>query len=207
MLVSNSNRPGKIGVRRKGRRFGLWCCIAAALTFASPCGASTSTTQAYQDWSLSCAAGGGDTDNEIPPCEIVQIVRPHDSDTPILQLAFAYNARRNAYGVYLVLPKDTRLSGGLVVRLDGVVDLDYQVARCDADACISEKLINDGEMTLFKDAGKGFVAMVKGDGTLRSIPLSFTGFSEALAAMVSLNEKWAKQRPHFRNMKGEKPKV
>ncbi len=190
MSAPNNCQPRAAHGRLYGRLFSLLGTLAV-LVFTSPSGASTLAIEVYQNWSLRCAAEGGGPNNQIPPCEIVQVVRPRDGDAPVLQLAFAYNAKRGVYGVYLVLPNDIRMSGGLVVRLDGAVDLDYRVVWCDGTACISEKLSGEGEIALFKGAGKGFVAVVDGDGSLQTIPLSFLGFNQALTAMIDLNRKWA----------------
>ncbi len=91
-----------------------------------------------------------------------------------------------------MLPLGILVAGGVLIRIDDKPDLtDFAITRCEAAGCFVERMLVTKDLKPFETGSKGIIAVMDRDSKPLVIPLSFSGFSEALATMVRRNTQWA----------------
>ena len=195
MSVSQNNHWLR-SARRKTRLFSMLGLLGGLVAGGTPAANAEpgGEVKTIGDWSLVCPKDHSGGVDRLPPCEIVQTVRARRDSQSAVRLAFAHSGARDAFGMHLTLPGDTRASGGVVIRLNDSIDLQYPVSVCESGRCTSEKLIGAKEMAYLRRAHNGFVATVDANANLKRIPLSFSGFNEALDEMARRNRQWARMQ-------------
>lgn len=144
-------------------------------------------SEVYGDWTVRCVPR-----ENLPPCDIVQFAKHRESGTQIMQFSVAYGGKGDSYGVQIILPLGILVAGGVLIRIDDETDLtDFAITRCEAVGCFVERMLLSKDIKPFETGSKGIIAVMDRDSRPLVIPLSFSGFSEALATMVRRNTEWA----------------
>ncbi|MCW2406956.1 invasion protein IalB [Sphingobium sp. B1D7B] len=164
---------------------------APAQAAAAPTTGAAPTVDRFGDWSVVCAVREG-----LPPCEVVQAVRRKDDDDKLLRFSFAYAGRDDRYGVQYQVPLGVLVQPEALVRLDDKTDVPgYRITRCEADGCYIDRVVTRADLEPFYKAQKGLIAVADRTGQALVLPLSLNGFADAMKAMVSRNEEWARKHP------------
>ena len=104
----------------------------------------------------------------------------------------AHAGRQAAYGVQIMVPLGVRLTDGVAIRVDEGSPLDgFKFTRCEAGGCYIERVVTADTLEPFKAGNTGILAVIDRSGQPLVIPLSFKGFTKALAAMSEHNRQWA----------------
>ena len=141
----------------------------------------------FGDWGVRC-----ESRETSPPCDMVQVATQNDTGDLVMQFSIAHAGYREAYGIQFVVPLNVLITAGVTLRIDeGPVLPGYGFTRCDQGGCFVERLIDNGELEVFRAGETGLLRVVRHTGVPLTIPLSFTGFSEALNTMTARNRAWA----------------
>ena len=151
-----------------------------------------SINQNVGDWVVRCVL----TSVKSPaPCEVLQSTVNKDNQQRISSLSIAYVPSRETYAMQIVVPTGVALAKGLTLAppLNAV-----KFTRCERDGCYVEMLIDNAAITSLAGAGKGATIGVVGYGRANEIklPVSLTGFPEAMDRMKSLARERAVALPN-----------
>ncbi len=179
----------------------LWATAAMIMTAPQtkapfPPTAATSPAAAglsdrYSDWSVLCADRP-----DLPPCEAVQGVQRKEGGEAPLRFSFAYAGQGDRYGVQFQVPLGILVQTAPLIRLDDKTDLtDFRITRCEAEGCFIDRVMTRAELEPFFKATKGLIAVADRTGKPLVLPLSTSGFPQAMQVMTQRNEAWAKAHP------------
>lgn len=149
------------------------------------------TSAVYGDWTLRCATPApaanapAGTPAPVKRCEIDQAISIADQPKPVAQLAVSAEASDPGLHLVAALPVGVWLPTAPSFR---VADQDDPLAlafkRCLPNVCLADLALTDGTLSAMgkaKATGKLTFQMNAGKDTV--LPVSFNGFSSALAAL------------------------
>lgn len=149
-----------------------------------------SVNQAVGDWAVRCALT---TVKSPAPCDVIQVAVNQQSKLRVMSFSLAYVPSRDAYAMQVVVPTGVALSRGMALAagtrsLNGV-----KFNRCERDGCYVEMLIDAPTVTALSGAGKSTSISVVAYGKTDpfQLPVSLTGFPEALERMKNLSKERA----------------
>ena len=143
--------------------------------------------EVHEDWSVRCVER-----ESLPPCDMVQFVTHNENGEPVMQFSVAHAGHEDHYGIQIMVPLGVRLSPGVAIRIDDGSLLDgFQFTRCEVAGCFIERLATADVLKPFQAGNAGVLAVLDRRGQPMVIPLSFKGFTRALAAMTERNRQWA----------------
>jgi invasion protein IalB len=155
------------------------------------------TTATYGNWVLRCvqmpghgAADGKATGSSSQTCEVVQTVQVQGQQQPIAQVALGRLPGESdliltaRLPVNISLPGQVRLSGNGKTGTEekGAVLLAWR--RCLAGACVASAKPDATTLALIRSGTEGQIRFADANGTIQSIPLSWTGLDQAITALV-----------------------
>ncbi len=161
---------------------------AIALVLASPAAASDEPkNEIHGDWAVRCVER-----EALPPCDMVQFATHRENGEAVMQFSIAHAGREDAYGMQIMVPLGVRLSGGVAIRVDeGSPMTGFEFTRCEAAGCYIERVVSDEVLEPFRAGDAGVLGVIDRTGEPLVIPLSFRGFTKALATITERNRQWA----------------
>jgi len=200
-----------IGTQGEVRRLGLALAVMAAFATgdagaqtplpkpaAEPAAAGAAasgpaeTTATYGNWVLHCArskpADGGA--EAATSCEIVQTIQVEGQREPFAKLAFGYPSLTERQLIATaVVPVNVALPGRIGLSGNGKAGAEEQGAqalawsRCFSGACFARANAEPGLVDTARKEKAGALRFIDAQGQVVAIPLSWNGFSQALAAL------------------------
>jgi invasion protein IalB len=145
-----------------------------------------SITQNVGDWTVRCVL---ETVKSPAPCDMLQV--GVDSNTKVTRTTFslAYVPSRDAYAMQVMVPPAVSLTRGLVIAAGARSLNGAKFTRCEREGCFVELLTDAAFLTALEGVGKTTKMTYVNygpDATPRDIPVSLTGFPEALDRMKTL---------------------
>jgi invasion protein IalB len=151
-----------------------------------------SESKIYGDWTMECYDVAS-----LSPCNIVQMAINKNNNRRILSLSLAYIPSSDAYALQIVAPLGPDLKKGVSLTAAGETIVQFKFRHCASDGCYIEDQLNASAVENLKKGSAATVSVFAyGDTKAVDIPLSFQGFSDALAEMNTLAKtKAAKPAP------------
>lgn len=144
--------------------------------------APQTTTATYQDWVVRCATPEGSP----RICEAVQGVQVQGQQGLIAQIVLGRVKKDEPVRMIVELPRGVWLQGAVTAQVnEKAAPMTLAYTRC-LNGCLAELELKNDQLNALKAAeGPGIINFV--DGTQRKVqlPLSFKGFSAALAATLA----------------------
>ncbi|NVK35371.1 MAG: invasion associated locus B family protein [Rhodobacteraceae bacterium] len=196
-------------------RFHLPMVLCAAITASLPMATAASaaeqarpasvpnepvnTTATYGNWVLHCvsfAAATGETEGQaghVPKdsCELVQTVQVQGQAQPLLKLAIGRPPGEKALSVTAVLPVNVSIPGRVHISADGKPDdaenggVDLALTRCMPGGCMASAPLGEKMRGLMIAGKQGQLRFADAGSRMIGVPLSWIGFTQALAALDS----------------------
>lgn len=151
------------------------------------------TTATYGNWVLQCVrtSGANTGTNAVDgkSCEIIQSIQVQGQAQPVAQVALGRVAKDAKLQVTVVLPvnitpsKLVRLSGNGKVGADEKGGVDLPWVRCISAACLATSEPTAEFLATVRAVPEGKIRFVDASGQNVELPLSWSGISQALAAL------------------------
>jgi invasion protein IalB len=178
---------------------------AAAPPAAPPAGAAPpadaqqpqfSINQTVGDWVVRCVL---ESVKSPAPCDMLQVTINQQNKQRVSSFSVAYVPSRDSYAMQIIVPTGVALSKGLVLAAGAHSLNGAKFNRCERDGCYVELLTDTATITALSGVGKTTQMTVVGYGTAGKtvpLPVSLTGFPEALDRMKSLAKARAIAAPN-----------
>lgn len=152
-----------------------------------------STTATYGDWVVRCvqlpAPENGKAARASRSCETVQTVQVQGQQQPVAQLAIGRLPEDRSLVVTAVVPVNIAFPGMIHVSGNGKtgseekgsIDLVWQ--KCFAGSCAANGKPDDATLAALRGGTQGQLRFADANGNLVSVPLSWRGLDQALAAL------------------------
>jgi invasion protein IalB len=165
---------------------------APEATPGAPPAQQFSINQNVGDWVVRCVQT---TVKSPAPCEVMQTTVNKDNQQRISSFSIAYVPSRDGYAMQVVVPTGVALTKGLQLgtALNGA-----KFNRCERDGCYVELLIDNTTLGKLSADGKATTIKVSSygpQGKEIALPVSLTGFPEALDRMKTLARERAVALP------------
>ena len=153
----------------------------AAAAAADPTAPQT-TTATYQDWVVRCATPQGGA----KVCEAVQGVQVQGQQGLVAQIVLGRLKKEDPVRLIIELPRGVWLQGAVTVQTsEKAAPMALPYTRC-LNGCLAELELKNDQLNALKAAeGPGIINFVDGTQQKVQLPLSFKGFSAALAASLA----------------------
>src|SRR5262249_43425393 len=137
------------------------------------------------DWAVRCAQT---TVKSPAPCDVIQLTVNQDTKQRIMSFSLAYVPSRDAYAMQVIVPTGVALSKGMSLAAGQRALNGVKFNRCERDGCYVEMLVDAQTVNALAGAGAKTNVTVIGYGqnTEVQLPISLTGFTEALDRMKGL---------------------
>ncbi|RST87917.1 invasion protein [Aquibium carbonis] len=153
------------------------------------------TTATFGDWLLRCvrqpapAGEAGQKSDRLTAqtCEVVQTIKVQGQAQPIAQLAIGRLPDSEQLIMTAVLPVNISLPGqvGVIVDpkapADGAIILEWR--RCAGGSCFADTRPDDGSLRPLRAGEAGQIRFADAGGRIISVPVSWRGLDQALAAL------------------------
>lgn len=142
------------------------------------------TTASFGDWVLRCEAVTGSAKRF---CEVVQIMTQQGETNPIAQVAIGKLAPNEGRRLTVVLPTNIAIGTKplAAVAKAGTPSVELTWQRCKLGACYASALLTDEAISLFNSQSEpGHIVFKDAADRDVSLPLSFRGLPQALAALA-----------------------
>jgi invasion protein IalB len=157
---------------------------AAQTAASSPAAPTPTDVHTYGDWVVRCFAAATES-----PCQMVQAAVKKDTQQTVLMVTIAYAPKTNVYGVQILTPLGVALPKGVTIVRDSYRSKPLPFRRC-VEGCYVETRLDGAVVEALSQPGTASLAMeAAGTGKPISLPLSLTGFTDALAEMKSLAQQ------------------
>ena len=179
-------------------KIALTALLLAAPAFAQDAPATAESAEigktynaaTHGDWALQCVKP--ETKND--PCEIYQVLKTAEgnalADMSIVSLPEGGEA---VAGITIMVPLETFLPGGLVLKVDDQETRTYPFTFCAQPGCFARMGFTQAELDTFKKGSKATLSVVpvaKANQRVE-VSLSLKGFSDAFEAVKASNAKTA----------------
>lgn len=146
-------------------------------------------TQAYKQWTLSCATPAqaqGSTAKPQPFCLIHHEVHPQNDQTKTILIATTrYIGKERTLAMILRLPPVANLQKGVVFNIDKNPGFKAKISSCTADLCTSLFQINDDVLKQLKTGQQMFLAFALTNGQQpMKLVLPLDGYGQAFDALT-----------------------
>jgi invasion protein IalB len=138
--------------------------------------------ESFRDWTVQCQQIEG----EGRACEMVQQVSHGESQQRIMLVSLRLDENDRLVGV-IVTPFGLRLSEGVQILVGETAIARYGFDTCLAEGCFVIAAFGEKEIDAMRAGIDGQVTMMARGGNAVGLPLSFLGFSAALARLGELN--------------------
>ena len=145
-----------------------------------------SINQTVGDWVVRCAL---ETVKSPAPCDMLQVTINQTNKQRVSSFSIAYVKSRDMYAMQIIVPTGVALSKGLVLAAGAKSLNGAKFTRCERDGCYVELLTDPATIAALGGVGKATQITVVGYGSAGKtvpLPVSLTGFPEALDRMKSL---------------------
>ena len=153
------------------------------------------TTATFGDWLLRCvrqpapadAAGQKSDRITAQTCEVVQTVKVQGQTQPIAQLAIGRLPDSEELILTAVLPVNISLPGQVGVIVDpkapaeGAIILEWK--RCAGGSCFADTRPTESSLRPLRTGEAGQIRFADAGGRIVSVPVSWRGLDQALAAL------------------------
>lgn len=140
----------------------------------------------FGDWVVFCA-----NRKDLPPCEAAQAAKRKDTGEQVMRFSIAYSGADDRYGVQFQVPLGIRVQGDVLIRLDDKTDVsNFQITRCEIDGCFIDRIVRLADLKPFYSSSKGIIAVQDREWRPIVMPISFTGYSQAMQYMIEKNTAW-----------------
>jgi invasion protein IalB len=173
------------------RAIGILC--AASMLGGNSTFAQQRTTAIYGDWTLSCVmvATGGKT------CGLVQTRRVGNQSSPISEIGIGRTTQTDPLKVSIQIKPDAWMPSGVKLIGDGNGTIITAIFKwCTSARCVADTDLSDTDIKSLrgqKNPGKLVYTTVSQADV--SIPISFSGFSDALDALQNEYARDSQQSP------------
>lgn len=151
---------------------------ATAQTAAAP----DALRESFRDWTVQCQQIEG----EGRACEMIQQVSHGESQQRIMLVSLRLDSDKRLVGV-IVTPFGLRLSEGVQILVGETAIARYSFDTCLSEGCIVIAAFGEKEIEAMRAGIEGKITMMARGGNAVGLPISFLGFSAALARLRELN--------------------
>lgn len=162
--------------------------VAALLMLGAPLSPALSQFQApdvtvksqHGDWQVACKPPPPGAKNEI--CGLVQTVAAEDDNNIVISVHFQkFSDGKRVIRIYT--PTGVALSMGLGLNIDDKQTLQTGFSRCAQYGCLAQIEPDDKLIDLMRNGKKALVVIYRTQEVGIGIPISLSGFGQALAAL------------------------
>jgi invasion protein IalB len=143
------------------------------------------TTASFGDWLLRCDATAATPARRV--CEVALIVTVQGQTNPIAQIAVGKPSPKESNRLTVVLPPNIAITTRpqVTVAKTGATPIELIWQRCTPAACFASAPLSDESVGIFStQAEPGRVAFKDAADREVALPLSFRGFTQAVAALA-----------------------
>jgi invasion protein IalB len=138
------------------------------------------TSTVYEDWTLVCtfAFGGGNS------CGLVQVQKVKGQSTAISQIGVSRSTRTDPLKISIEIGPNAWVRNGIQLIVSDKSSISAAFKWCNSIRCVADADLSDADIKSLraqKDPGK--IAYKTASQADVSIPVSFSGFREALDAL------------------------
>jgi invasion protein IalB len=134
----------------------------------------------HGDWEVACKAPPPGAKKEI--CALVQTVAAEDDDNVVISMHFLkYSDGTRVLRIFT--PLGVALSKGMRLSIDDAHTIDAAYSRCAQYGCFAQIEPDDKLFELLKTGKRVLVVIYRTQEAGIGIPISLSGFNEALAAL------------------------
>ena len=157
----------------------------AAAAPGAPAAPQFSVNTPVGDWAVRCAQT---TVKSPAPCDVIQLTVNQDTKQRIMSFSLAYVPSRDAYAMQVIVPPGVALSKGMSLAAGQRALNGVKYNRCERDGCYVEMLVDAPTVNALAGAGAKTQVTIVGYGQNNEVqlPISLTGFTEALERMKGL---------------------
>ncbi|WP_347266453.1 invasion associated locus B family protein [Paracoccus sp. (in: a-proteobacteria)] len=140
----------------------------------------------HGDWTLRCMK----TDSGKDPCELYQLLKDKN-DSPVIEVSVLPMTGNVQAVVTFIAPLETDLQAGLGIKIDDGKDARYPFMLCAPVGCISRVGMAEAEMAPLKRGKTATISVLPFGASkeqLVQLPLSLSGFTAGMAALVEANK-------------------
>jgi invasion protein IalB len=147
--------------------------------------------EAFGDWQVRCFKV------ESPaPCDVMQLAISQDTQQRVLSVSIAFVPSRGTYGMQMVVPLGVSLAKGVTLAAGDNSLTGVKYSRCELNGCYIELLAPEETLNALAGMEKTTLEIWGYDATEASqIPLSLTGFSDAMTEMKAQSRRRAVEPP------------
>jgi invasion protein IalB len=165
-----------------------WSCLALFLAMAVPASAPLGQMQTpdlnvksrHGDWEIACKAAPPGARKEI--CALVQTVAAEDDDNVVISVHFLkYSDGTRVLRIFT--PLGVALGKGVRLNIDDTQSVQVSYSRCAQYGCFAQIEPDDRLIELLKTGKRVLVVIYRTQEAGIGIPISLTGFNQALAAL------------------------
>jgi invasion protein IalB len=139
--------------------------------------------QSFGDWTVRCFPVKAPA-----PCDMIQVAISKEKNQRVSSVSLAYVPSRDSYALQVVVPLGVSFAKGLTLSAGERKIEGLKFRRCQNDGCYVETGVTRAAIEGLPaggDRGQMTVALYRDDKQI-GLPLSFNGFSQALARMKDL---------------------
>jgi invasion protein IalB len=144
------------------------------------------TTATYANWVLTCDTQAGQPPRKI--CQILQMVQAQAQGrtTPFSSIAIMHPVKGQPIKLVIQVPTNVTLSTNVHIQTaDADPGVAAPFARCAPSGCFVDFELKDDMVKKFRAAsGNGKITYADVTGHEVAVPLSFSGFDQALEALA-----------------------
>ncbi|MFM2485432.1 invasion associated locus B family protein [Celerinatantimonas yamalensis] len=151
------------------------------------------TTATYGNWVLHCVRLNRQNKQAQDSCEVVQAVKVEGQPQPILQLAIGRLPGEKTFRMTAVLPVNVLIPGEVHIAIDDKATdkkqdgFDLSLKRCVPNGCVASNVLDKKMQMRIRAGSEGQLRFLDASGQRIAIPLSWSGFSQAMDALESKN--------------------
>jgi len=150
------------------------------LLFTSLAPADPVDGNSYDNWTVRC-----EKQDDRESCFIFQNLVLQEGGSRLLHVAVGYPPVVKKIPVILVsMPLGISLPPGASIRIDDHDPIKFQIERCESSGCRGGFKLKESMLEIFKDGKKATVTFHDGNRKAIDVPLSLSGFSEGLEALM-----------------------